>query len=109
MLTDPGDVVFDPFAGSCVTGEVCERLSRHWICCDLVEDYLRGALGRFTNESPRELRLLPAKDPDHPDNYYRIPRPGILWDGVAVDPLPEDGGKKRPKVAKNLSKKGPQP
>ena len=26
MLTDPGDFVFDPFAGSCVTGEVAERL-----------------------------------------------------------------------------------
>ena len=25
MLTDRGDTVFDPFAGSCVTGEVCER------------------------------------------------------------------------------------
>ena len=26
MLTDPGDLVIDPFAGSCVTGEVAERL-----------------------------------------------------------------------------------
>jgi len=28
MRTDPGDLVVDPFAGSCVTGEVCERLER---------------------------------------------------------------------------------
>ena len=34
MLTDPGDLVFDPFAGSCVTGEVADRLKRKWICCD---------------------------------------------------------------------------
>ena len=26
MLTDEGDTVIDPFAGSCVTGEVSERL-----------------------------------------------------------------------------------
>lgn len=26
MLTDKNDLVLDPFAGSCVTGEVCERL-----------------------------------------------------------------------------------
>lgn len=28
MLTDRGDLVLDPFAGSCVTGEVAERLAR---------------------------------------------------------------------------------
>ncbi len=28
MVTDPGEVVLDPFAGSCVTGEVAERLGR---------------------------------------------------------------------------------
>ena len=32
MLTDAGDLVVDPFAGSCATGEVCERLSRRWMC-----------------------------------------------------------------------------
>jgi len=31
MLTDKNDLVLDPFAGSCVTGEVCERLDRRWI------------------------------------------------------------------------------
>ena len=29
-------------------------------------------------------------------NYYRIPRPGILWNGMDGDPLPSDGGAKRP-------------
>ena len=28
MLTDPGDIVVDPFGGSCVTGEVCQRLRK---------------------------------------------------------------------------------
>ncbi len=47
MLTDPGDLVVDPFAGSCTTGAVAERLGRRWICYEIREEYLRGAVGRF--------------------------------------------------------------
>jgi len=47
MLTDPGDLVVDPFGGSCVTGAVSERLCRNWVCCDKNEEYLLGAVGRF--------------------------------------------------------------
>ncbi|PTR33651.1 site-specific DNA-methyltransferase (cytosine-N4-specific) [Luteibacter sp. OK325] len=47
MLTDRGDTVLDPFGGSCVTGEAAESLGRKWICGEIVEDYLLGALGRF--------------------------------------------------------------
>ncbi len=54
MLTDPGDAVLDPFAGSNVTGEVCERLRRRWIAVDLVREYLRGSKFRF--DDPRKLQ-----------------------------------------------------
>jgi DNA modification methylase len=47
MLTDEGDLVVDPFAGSNVTGEVCERLKRHWIAVDIVKEYLEGSKFRF--------------------------------------------------------------
>jgi len=47
MLTDEGDLVIDPFAGSCVTGYVAETLKRKWICCDMEKDYLLGGVGRF--------------------------------------------------------------
>jgi DNA modification methylase len=47
FLTTPGDLVLDPFAGSNVTGEVCEGLDRRWIAIDLVENYLRGSKFRF--------------------------------------------------------------
>ena len=92
MLTDPGDLVIDPFAGSCVTGEVAERLERKWICVELVEDYLKGAIGRFVRE-PVQREMV---DPTIKRNYYRILRPGILWNGVHGDPLQADGGAKRP-------------
>lgn len=47
FLTDESDIVLDPFAGSNVTGEVCERLRRKWIAFELVEDYLKGSHFRF--------------------------------------------------------------
>lgn len=47
MLTNEGDLVIDPFAGSNVTGEVCERLKRRWIAIDIVEEYLEGSKFRF--------------------------------------------------------------
>lgn len=94
MLTDEGDLVLDPFAGSCVTGEVCERLRRRWVCCDVVETYLEGALARFHQQpdTPPQLRLA---DDGSAGTYYRIPRPGVLWNGPPADRLPADGGRKR--------------
>lgn len=94
MTTDPGDTVLDPFAGSCVTGDVAERLGRRWICVELVEAYLEGAMGRFgTTEPPR------AKPGSKDDGYYRVAHPGLLWNGGderQSAPLPEDGGRRRP-------------
>lgn len=47
FLTDEGDLVLDPFAGSCLTGAVAEALDRQWLCFDIVEDYLLGGALRF--------------------------------------------------------------
>jgi site-specific DNA-methyltransferase (cytosine-N4-specific) len=49
MLTDPGDVVIDPFAGSNVTGQVAESLCRRWVAIDIDRDYLDGSAIRFDN------------------------------------------------------------
>ena len=95
MLTDKGDVVIDPFGGSCVTGEVCERLERKWTCIELLRDYCVAAEGRFIR-SP-EASAKPYANSDDEKNYYRVPHPGILWNGEDSDPLPADGGKTRPK------------
>lgn len=50
LLTDEGDVVVDPFAGSNTTGAVAERLHRHWIAIDNVEAYLQASKFRFDDE-----------------------------------------------------------
>ncbi len=90
MLTDPGDFVIDPFAGSCITGEIAERLGRRWTCAELVKEYLDGALGRFEG-TPTSERAV-AKDED---GYYKIPRPSLLWNGPDPIPLDPAGGRKR--------------
>ncbi|MDO5654069.1 MAG: site-specific DNA-methyltransferase [Brachymonas sp.] len=103
MLTDKGDTVYDPFGGSCVTGEVAERLKRKWVCSELMEEYLVGALGRFQPEATaaeQQAKLQRAEDED--SNYYRLPHPGILWNGEHGETLPEDGGKSRPENHKKV-------
>jgi len=101
MLTDPDDFVLDPFGGSCVTGEVAERLGRKWTCIEILEEYLEGAVGRF--ESPGNGTKQETKK-NGDSNYYKIPRPGVLWNGQTEEPLHEDGGKKRRLKSKNKEK-----
>jgi site-specific DNA-methyltransferase (cytosine-N4-specific) len=47
FLTDPGNLVMDPFAGSNTTGAVAERLKRRWIAIEPEPEYLAGSIGRF--------------------------------------------------------------
>lgn len=98
MLTEPGDLVVDPFAGSCVTGMVCEQIKRRWVCIEMVQEYCEAAKGRFIQD--RRAASNAASDPENPANYYRVPRPGILWNDEPGDRLPRDGGRKRPAKSK---------
>lgn len=47
LVTEPGDLVVDPFAGSNTTGAVAERLRRRWIAVERVPEYLRASTFRF--------------------------------------------------------------
>jgi len=47
FLTDPGDVVLDPFAGSNSTGAVAERLGRKWVGIEASEEYAKSSQIRF--------------------------------------------------------------
>ena len=47
LLTDEGDLVLDPFAGSNTAGAVAERLGRRWVGMELLEDYLEASKFRF--------------------------------------------------------------
>ncbi len=80
FLTETGDLVLDPFAGSNVTGAVAERLERKWIAVELSELYARGSKFRFEKQglegiltSDRAKRN--GKSPRHPTNQllFEIP------------------------------------
>lgn len=47
FLTNEGDIVLDPFAGSNTTGYVAECLERRWVSIEMREEYLEGAKLRF--------------------------------------------------------------
>ena len=47
LLTDEGDLILDPFAGSNTTGAVAETLRRRWLAIERVEEYLEGSRFRF--------------------------------------------------------------
>lgn len=47
FLTEPGQMVLDPFAGSNVTGQVAEELDRQWLSIEINEDYVAGSRLRF--------------------------------------------------------------
>ncbi|HNQ77302.1 MAG TPA: site-specific DNA-methyltransferase [Acidobacteriota bacterium] len=56
FLTEPGDLVMDPFAGSNTTGYVAETLRRKWIAIEINEEYLTDSRLRF------DLLLNPPVD-----------------------------------------------
>jgi site-specific DNA-methyltransferase (cytosine-N4-specific) len=47
MLTDPGDIVLDIFAGSNTTGQVAESLKRRWLSFELAREYVSASAFRF--------------------------------------------------------------
>ena len=78
MLTNPGDLVVDPFGGSGMTGAVGERLGRRWYCCDLDRGFIQGIHGYLEEpdfpqfavlDEPYTIyppRIAPhSDDPDH--------------------------------------------
>jgi len=52
FLTNPGDLVLDPFAGSNTTGYVAEGLERRWLSIELSEEYARDSELRFKGGGP---------------------------------------------------------
>ena len=47
FLTEPRQLVLDPFAGSNVTGQVAETLGRRWLSIEINADYVAGSRFRF--------------------------------------------------------------
>jgi len=50
FLTDPGDLVIDPFAGSNTTGAIAEKLGRQWTSVEIVRQYAEDSALRFSED-----------------------------------------------------------
>jgi DNA modification methylase len=59
FLTEPGDLVLDPFAGSNTTGEVCEAEARRWIAVDSNAEYVKTSRFRFHRAHVAQGSLFP--------------------------------------------------
>ena len=85
MATNPGDVVFDCFAGSGTTAAVAQKMGRRWVTCELLEStfetFTKPRLTMVVNNldqggiSFTEGERIPADDVDLPD--------GVSADGAA--------------------------
>lgn len=71
--SNPGDLVFDPFAGSSTTLTVAKRLGRHWLGTDISPDYVRNGNERIartkvesdrprSHHAKRKAKPLPKDD-----------------------------------------------
>jgi site-specific DNA-methyltransferase (cytosine-N4-specific) len=60
MLTDPGDLVVDIFAGSNTTGAVAEAEGRRWLAFDNRLDYLAASSFRFFSPGSTDTELREA-------------------------------------------------
>jgi hypothetical protein len=76
LLTQPGDLVLDPFAGSNTTGEAAESLGRRWLALECNRDYLIGSAFRFMADWPD----------DDVAAFVSAPRDGAALNGAA-EPL----------------------
>lgn len=47
FLTDPGDIVLDPFGGSNTTGAAAQELQRYWMSIEASDEYIKSSRGRF--------------------------------------------------------------
>jgi len=67
FLTEVGDTVFDPFAGSLTTGYAAAILGRKWLCAEVNPQYVRSGLTRFwdriNTRGPNEFHLRKRLEP----------------------------------------------
>ncbi len=72
FLTEPGDLVLDPFAGSNVTGAAAEALGRQWISSELDPAYVLASRFRFEKRPAVGAVKLSTRLPK-PESVREIP------------------------------------
>ena len=82
-LTSPGDLVLDPFAGSCTTGVAAILLGRRFAGAEIVKKYYNISRKRLKSADDGTLRIREDKPPIEPNP------------NLAVSQLPEEFKKAR--------------
>jgi len=77
MLTDPGDLVVDIFAGSNTTGAVAEAEGRQWLAFDEQREYLAASAFRFVDTKFDAERLTDLYNSLVSGESVRFPLPGM--------------------------------
>jgi site-specific DNA-methyltransferase (cytosine-N4-specific) len=76
FLTDTGDLIMDPFAGSNTTGAVAERLKRRWLCIELEGEYVSASQVRVLDSIKHDHRIddaIPHLQEPLPLTTHRTP------------------------------------
>ena len=60
FLSEPGDLIADPFGGSFTTAKAAERLGRRWLSTEVMAEYVIGAANRFRSSEGFQQNLLAA-------------------------------------------------
>lgn len=74
MLTDPGDLVVDIFAGSNTTGFVAQNEERQWLSFDESREYVAASVLRFLPKGTSGKRLREVYDSVVNGNDTRVPQ-----------------------------------
>lgn len=87
MLTTPGDVVLDIFAGSNTTGRAAERLARKWVSFDDSLEYLKASSFRFAEGFPEDAVETLLRELSNPQANFIIPANcTLLENNAGVEP-----------------------
>lgn len=68
-FTDPGDLIFDPFAGSGTTGVACIRTGRNFVGCEKDEEHYDTAMQRLLAE---EKGVTPSEQEVGQDTIFDL-------------------------------------
>lgn len=58
FLSEPGELVVDPFGGSFTTADAAERLGRRWMSTDCMVEYVLGSATRFVGAQGFQNNLI---------------------------------------------------
>jgi site-specific DNA-methyltransferase (cytosine-N4-specific) len=88
MLTEPGDLVVDIFAGSNTTGQVAEALGRRWIAFELSQEYVAASAFRFLTSQNTSGEMREIFDSIMSGKTVELTNFAVQ--GILPNPIPED-------------------